>query len=49
MCELKQDIFLARQFDLAGGNIRNVALVAALLAAEQGGTIRMEHFVLATA
>jgi len=41
--------FLARQFELAGGNIRNVALVAALLAAEEGGSIRMEHFVLATA
>ena len=40
--------FLARQFDLAGGNIRNVALAAALLAAEEGGEIRMEHFVLAT-
>lgn len=41
--------FLARQFELAGGNIRNVVLVAAFLAAEEGGTIRMEHFVLATA
>jgi AAA+ superfamily predicted ATPase len=41
--------FLARQFDLAGGNIRNVVLVTALLAAEAGGSIRMEHFVLATA
>jgi AAA+ superfamily predicted ATPase len=38
--------FLARQFDLAGGNIRNVALAAAFLAAEQGGRIRMEHLVL---
>jgi len=41
--------FLARQFELAGGNIRNVARVAALLAAEEGGPFRMEHFVLATA
>lgn len=41
--------FLARQFELAGGNIRNVALVAALLAAQECGTIRMVHFVLATA
>jgi len=41
--------FLSRQFELAGGNIRNVVLVAAFLAAEEGATIRMEHFVLATA
>ncbi len=41
--------FLARQFELAGGSIRNAALVAAFLAAEEGGKLRMEHFVLATA
>jgi SpoVK/Ycf46/Vps4 family AAA+-type ATPase len=41
--------FLGRQFEIAGGNIRNVALVAATLAAESGGAIRMEHFVRATA
>jgi AAA+ superfamily predicted ATPase len=49
---LNEDVdfgFLARQFELTGGNIRNVALVAALLAAEEGGKICMEHFVLATA
>jgi len=41
--------FLGRQFELAGGNIRNVVLAAASLAAEAGGAMRMEHFVLATA
>jgi SpoVK/Ycf46/Vps4 family AAA+-type ATPase len=41
--------FLARQFELSGGNIRNVALAAAFLAAESGGEIRMEHFILGTA
>jgi SpoVK/Ycf46/Vps4 family AAA+-type ATPase len=41
--------FLARQFELAGGNIRNVVFAAASLAAESGGAIGMEHFVLATA
>jgi hypothetical protein len=41
--------FLARQFELAGGNIRNVALAAAFLAAEAGSAICMEHFILATA
>ena len=50
--------FLARQFDLAGGNIRNIALAAAFLAAGQHagspatnggkGRITMEHFVVAT-
>jgi len=37
--------FLARQFELSGGNIRNVALAAAFLAAESGGKICMEHFI----
>jgi SpoVK/Ycf46/Vps4 family AAA+-type ATPase len=40
--------FLARQFELSGGNIRNVALAAAFLAAESGGDIHMEHFILGT-
>jgi len=41
--------FLARQFELAGGNIRNIALAAAFMAAEEGSTIRMEHCIIATA
>jgi AAA+ superfamily predicted ATPase len=41
--------FLGRQFELAGGNIRNAALVAAFYAAEEGGVMRMVHFVLAVA
>jgi hypothetical protein len=41
--------FLARQFELAGGNIRNVALAAAFLAAEEARPIRMEHCIIATA
>jgi SpoVK/Ycf46/Vps4 family AAA+-type ATPase len=41
--------FLARQFELSGGNIRNVSLAAAFLAAEAGGELRMEHYVQATA
>jgi AAA+ superfamily predicted ATPase len=41
--------FLARQFDLVGGSIRNIALAAAFLAAEDGGTITMEHLIRATA
>ncbi|HEU4322064.1 MAG TPA: AAA family ATPase [Roseiflexaceae bacterium] len=41
-------VFLARQFKLAGGNIRNVALLAAFLAAEDGASISMRHVVRAT-
>lgn len=41
--------FLARQFQFAGGNIRNVVLAAAFLAAADGCAIAMKHFILATA
>jgi AAA+ superfamily predicted ATPase len=40
--------FLARQFDLSGGNIRNVVTAAAFLAAEQRQAITMKHLVHAT-
>jgi len=40
--------FLGRQFEIAGGNIRNAVLAAAFLAAREGTEIRMRHFVLAT-
>jgi AAA+ superfamily predicted ATPase len=39
--------FLARQFKLAGGNIRNIALLAAYLAAEDGTVITMPQIVRA--
>lgn len=38
---------LAREVRLAGGNIKNMALAAAFLAAAEGGTIRMAHLVQA--
>jgi SpoVK/Ycf46/Vps4 family AAA+-type ATPase len=41
--------FLARQFELAGGDIRNVALDAAFLAAENGRVITMQEVVQALA
>ena len=41
--------FLARQFDLAGGDIRNVALEAAFLAAQHGGPVGMGVLVEALA
>jgi SpoVK/Ycf46/Vps4 family AAA+-type ATPase len=34
---------LARQFKLSGGNIKNVALAAAFLAAAEGGQVTMAH------
>lgn len=34
---------LATRFKLSGGNIRNVALAAAFLAAEHGGAVSMQH------
>lgn len=40
--------FLARQFELSGGNIRNVVTAAAFMAAEKGRPISMEHLARAT-
>jgi SpoVK/Ycf46/Vps4 family AAA+-type ATPase len=51
-CPLGADVdfgFLAHQFDLAGGDIRNVALDAAFLAARDGGVINMTVIVDALA
>ncbi|MBN1934513.1 MAG: ATP-binding protein [Anaerolineae bacterium] len=39
---------LADRYRLTGGNIRNVALTAAFLAARDGGIINMEHLLWAT-
>jgi hypothetical protein len=36
---------LARRFKLAGGNIRNILVSAAYLAAEDGGWVTMEHLL----
>jgi len=40
-------LFLARQFKVTGGNIRNIALLAAFLAAEEGSVIAMSHVIRA--
>ena len=48
---LAEDInlsFLARQFKITGGNIKNIALSAAFLAAEDGGSINMDTLIRAT-
>ena len=37
--------FLARQFRISGGNIRNATLTAAFLAASQDSRIEMKHVV----
>jgi SpoVK/Ycf46/Vps4 family AAA+-type ATPase len=39
---------LARQFKLSGGNIKNIALAAAFLAANDGGAVTMAHLLHAT-
>lgn len=44
----QQDVdfaYLARQFELAGGAIKNIALNAAFLAAEEGGSVSMRHIL----
>jgi len=48
---LGQDLdlsFLARQFSITGGNIRNIAVASAFLAAQDGGLITMGHVIRAT-
>lgn len=40
--------YLAKRFSLSGGNIRNVVVAAAFLAAENSGRIHMAHLIRAT-
>ncbi|CAB1062412.1 ATPase, AAA family [Olavius sp. associated proteobacterium Delta 1] len=40
--------FMAEQFELAGGAIRNIALNAAFFAAENGRSVTMQHLIQAT-
>ncbi len=40
--------FLAKQFQIAGGNIKNIVLNAAFLAAKNGQVIEMEHLLHGT-
>ena len=40
--------FMARRFEIPGGNIKNIALAAALLAAAEGGEVTMAHLIRAT-
>jgi ATP-dependent 26S proteasome regulatory subunit len=40
--------FMARRFEMPGGNIRNVAMAAAFLAASDGGVVSMSHLLHGT-
>jgi SpoVK/Ycf46/Vps4 family AAA+-type ATPase len=40
--------FMARQIEVAGGAIRNIALASAFLAAADGGVVTMQHLIRAT-
>lgn len=40
--------FVAERFEIAGGYIRNIALAAAFLAADDGGVVNMDHLIWAT-
>ena len=40
--------FMARQFRVAGGNIKNIAVLGAFLAVEEGASIAMRHLIRAT-
>ena len=40
--------FMAHRFEIAGGNIRNIALAAAFLAASDGGVVSMAHLLHGT-
>ncbi len=40
--------FLASRFEIAGGNIRNIALAAAFMAADDGREVAMNHIIRST-
>ena len=40
--------FVARRFEISGGNIRNIALAAAFIAADDGQVVAMPHLIRAT-
>ena len=41
-------VFLARQFRISGGNIRNIVLASGFLAAQDGNLMTMKHFIQGT-
>ncbi|MBW2690252.1 MAG: ATP-binding protein, partial [Deltaproteobacteria bacterium] len=40
--------FMADRFEVAGGSIRNIALAAAFLAADDGRVVNISHLIRAT-
>jgi len=51
LAPLAKDIdlaFMAKQFKITGGNIKNIALSAAFLAVEDSGMVTMEHLIRAS-
>jgi hypothetical protein len=38
---------MAKQFNLTGGNIKNIALTAAFLAASEDVSVKMQHLIQA--
>ena len=40
--------FLAKQFNITGGDIRNIVVASAFLAAEDSSDIKMRHIIHAT-
>ena len=44
--ELDFDL-MAKRYELTGGNIRNIALASAFLAADDGGLVTMSHLIQA--
>jgi ATP-dependent 26S proteasome regulatory subunit len=48
-CSPELDLaFLAQRIEVAGGNIRNIALASAFLAAADGGVVTIQHLLRAT-
>jgi hypothetical protein len=39
--------FLAKKFEISGGNIKNIALQSAFYAADSGGALTMDHILKA--
>lgn len=37
--------YLAEQFEIAGGNIKNIAVVSAFLAAKENSNVEMRHII----
>jgi AAA+ superfamily predicted ATPase len=46
-CNSIDPAVLAKRFEISGGNIRNIALSAAFMAADDGGAIAMQHLLRA--